>query len=748
MQTDGQAVQAEKAAKRSHKSLEDNPEQVYKIEGMHCASCVGRLESGLRQALPQAQSISVNLATKTARIKGSHINPEAVMQAIQAIGYQARPVLGTAKARSHAHDTESADAARKKLFVAIGLTVPVFAMHMFGWHFPGSGWVQFALTTPVLFYCGREIFSGAWRLAKRVDSDMNTLIAMGAGVAWGFSTISLVFPQAVHTATGTPALYFETAAVIVTLILLGRTLEARARKRAGEAIEALMSLQPDTTLVRQPDGQFAETPITDIQPNTVVMVRPGGRIPIDGTVLEGHSTVNESMLTGESLPISKKPGDTVIGGSLNESGNLIISVTRTGADTTLARMIDLVERAQGEKPPIQRLADRIAGIFVPIVLGLALLTLAGWMLTGHSLAAALNATIAVLVISCPCALGLATPTAIQVGLGRGAQSGILIQDPAGMELAHKLQLLVFDKTGTLTLGKPVVTGFQLLGNTPEDTVIQLAAALEAQSEHPLARAIVDFAQARTSELPSLNVTDFQSETGAGIRGTVDGKSVLVGKPDFLTSQGVGGQTPSIPADQTPVMVAIDGEAAGLFLISDPLKPEASDAIRQLRNMGVYPMMLSGDRPETALNIGTQAGLAFNEIFGNMSPQAKLEKIKALQQHGLVGMAGDGINDAPSLAQADVSIAMGHGTDVAMQTAQITLVQGTLTHAVEAIQLSRAIMRTVRQNLFWAFFYNVVAIPLAALGQLSPMIAAGAMAVSSLTVVLNSLRLRGFRYNKP
>lgn len=744
---------------------EPNPHerQMFQIDGIHCGSCVARIEQGLKQAFPQLTDVRVNLATGQALLEGQ-VNADAVVQAIDKLGYQAS-VSAPASHRPASHWKESrrqddlpaegkqAQAlkqARLRLIVAIGLTIPLFAIHMAGLHFSGSGWVQFVLASVVLFYAGQDIFRMAWQMLKRLDNNMDTLIALGSGIAWLYSTVLLVFGEP-HA-----ALYFETAGMIVTLILLGRYLEARARRRAGEAIEALMRLQPDTAWLLK-NGAPVEVPVQEIDTGDLVLVRPGSTIPLDGIVTEGESSVNESMMTGESLPVSKKAGNAVIGGTLNQSGGLTVQVSHVGADTMLSHMIELVEKAQTDKPAIQRLADKIAGMFVPVVLGLAVVTLAGWWFTGHTLTEGLTAAIAVLVIACPCALGLATPTAVQAGLGRAAGEGILIRDTNGLEQAHKLDMLVMDKTGTLTLGKPTVQALHTLADFSEEDCLRWAAALESRSEHPLGAAIVQAATDRQLDWRQSEVLNFRSQTGAGVMGTVEGHRVQIGKPSFLADQGISTATVFHRLDkasqkgQTPVLMAVNEKAAAVFLLADPLKSDASDAIHRLRCMGVKPYMLSGDRKETALAIGKQAGLAESEIRANVNPQEKLEFLKDLQRDGehrrdrrIVGMLGDGINDAPALAQADVSIAMGTGTDIAMQAAQITLVHGDIAKAVDAIRLSRAIFKVIRQNLFWAFFYNLIAIPAAALGVLNPIIAAAAMSLSSVTVVLNSLRLKSIR----
>jgi Cu+-exporting ATPase len=734
------------------------PKHVFHIEGMHCGSCVARIEQGLKQNFPELTDVRVNLATGQAILEGQ-AEPQAVIDAVDKMGYQAGLLKSETKHTQSLtqglndeqvalSNMNAAAQAKNRLSLAIGLTIPVFLLHMSGWHGPSSGWLQFVLSTPVLFYCGQDIFKSAFKLLMRFDSNMDTLIALGAGIAWAYSTVLLI-AQPGHT----HALYFETAAMIVTLILLGRYLEAKARGKAGQAIQALMELQPNTAWMLQ-NGQYIEIPVEQVPLNATLMIRPGSRIPLDGLVLEGDASVNESMMTGESLPVHKKPGEPVIGGTVNQSGNLIIQVTHVGNNTILARMIDLVENAQTGKPPIQRLADKIAGIFVPIILLIALGTAIGWVITGHAAAAGVQAAIAVLVIACPCTLGLATPTAIQVGLGRAASEGILIRDTDGLELAHKLDVLVFDKTGTLTQGKPNVVCIETLSGQNEADCVRWAAALESRSEHPLGKAIIEYANEHQPDWHQSVVQEFHNSVGAGILGTVDGHRILLGKPSFLVDQGMTVLSSlshklsrASAHGQTSILMAVDHRLAGAFFISDTLKSGAAKAIRRLKHLHIRPVMLSGDRTETAIAIGKDAGLSEADIKGNVSPQDKLDYLKDLQHEGklecrrIVGMVGDGINDAPALAQADVSIAIGTGTEIAMQTAQMTLVHGDITKAVDAILLSRAILKAIRQNLFWAFFYNIIAIPAAALGYLNPMIAAAAMSLSSVTVVLNSLRLR-------
>lgn len=756
--------------------------QTFAIEGMHCASCVARLENVLQQ-LPHVQAVSVNLATEQATVTGD-VSADSIIQAVQSIGYQAHApekassttsiptatvksasvqpsstndlnvtaaMPHAAKAGSPDH-SQSAKTNRFRLLFASACTIPLFLIHMLGWHFPGSDWLQFALATPVLFWAGQPIFRSAWRQLLHKETTMDTLIALGAGLSWLYSISLLVFPKALTMPHRGHDLYFETGAMIITLILIGRYLEAQARKQTGSAIHALMQLQPQSAWVQR-QGEFQEVSVTEIGVGETILVRPGGRIPLDGIVLTGEGHANEAMMTGESLPVAKQEGASVLAGSLLEAGSLEIRVTHVSQETTLAHMITLVEQAQKEKPPIQRLADQVAGFFVPVVLFLALLTLTLSLLNHQPLPAAIAATVSVLVIACPCALGLATPTAIQVGLGRGAELGILIQDTMGLELAHHLDVLVFDKTGTLTEGHPAVVAFHNVSTLPDHILLQEAAALELYSEHPLASAFKASATLENPHpQPTLVVEHFKNHSGAGVSGNVDSHHILLGKPAWIADQGI--EVPPVLSHkigkasqkgQTPVVMAINGKASALFLIADPLKPIAAEAIQNIRRLGIRPLMLTGDTRETAQTIGQEAGLLPAEIIGALTPAEKVSHIQALQDtHRRVGMVGDGINDAPALAQADVSIAMGTGTDIAMQAAQMTLIHGDIGKTVEAIRLSRAIYSTIRQNLFWAFIYNIIALPLAALGYLTPTIAALAMSFSSISVVLNALRLKRFQ----
>lgn len=737
--------------------------QRFQVSGMHCASCVARIESSLTRTFPGLSSVQVHLLSGVTTLEGELPAPEAVCAHLATLGYKASLLSEEAntpagkRQRQAENGLSALEQAKIRLLTAIGLSVPVMLLHMGPWHeLWWSGWAQFLLTTPILAYSGQEIFQRAWRQARQGQSTMDTLIALGAGVAWLYSAVNLVV--SLSESAGPPhsgGLYFETSGMIVTLVLLGRFLEARARSHAGNAVASLMQLQPATVGLLNPDGSLMEMDAGSIPVDSHIRIRPGERVALDGVVLTGRSQVDESMVTGESRSIVKGIGDTVLAGTLNLDGVLDVQTRKVLSESTIQQMICLVERAQNEKPPVQRLADQVAGVFVPIVLVIALITGGLWLGSGADWGWALRAAIAVLVVSCPCALGLATPTAIQVGLGRGASLGILIRDPAGIEQAHALDVMVLDKTGTLTVGQPTVTAVHDYEPFPAGLdrarVLSWAAQLESYSEHPLAQAVRRYARTQEgSRNPGTAtiVTNVEVHSGQGLRGIISNRPVCIGHEAFLRSQGVSTQalqdTPEFR--EATVLVAIDHQLVCALQIEDALRPDAASAIQSLRQLGMRPLMLSGDRLEIALKIGHAAGLHLSEIIAGVRPDEKLSYVKRLQANGnaKVGMIGDGINDAPALAQADVSMAMGTGTDMAMQTAQITLVQGSLRKAVDAVQLSRQMMTVIRQNLFWAFIYNLIAIPAAALGVLHPMAAAGAMALSSLCVVLNSLRLRRFK----
>ncbi len=656
---------------------------------------------------------------------------------------------------------------RTNLLVGILFTVPLFLLAMahdlhgvllpadfltglFEWS--GFYWLLLLLATPVQFYVGRAYHIGAWKALKKLAPNMDMLISIGTNAAYFYSLLVLVsnlvgFPLGMHV-------YFETAAVIITLIKVGKYLEARAKSQTSDAIKKLMGLAPRTARMLQ-DGKEVEVSVEDVRVGDVLVVRPGEKIPVDGVVLEGASSVDEAMITGESLPVDKNIGDTVIGGTVNKAGALVFEARKVGKETALSQIIQLVEQAQGSKAPIQHLADQIAAVFVPVVIAIALLTFAIWYLFGP--APAFNNAfvnfIAVLIIACPCALGLATPTAVMVSTGKGAERGVLIRSGEALETAHKLNAIILDKTGTLTQGKPRVTDVVLTDHLEETEFLRLVASAEKYSEHPLGQAIVQQALEKGVQLPE--AVDFSALAGHGVQARVDGHTVVIGNSKLMVDQRVAlnglDTTAEDLADdgKTAMFAAIDGRAAGLIAVSDTIKPEAREAVQALQKMGIEVYMLTGDNERTAAAIAKQVGI--EHFFANVLPEQKELKVRELQGQGkIVAMVGDGINDAPALAQANVGIALGTGTDVAMEAADITLMRGDLRGVVTAIQLSRATIRTIYGNYFWAFFYNVAGIPVAAgllypfFGLLlNPILAAAAMAFSSIFVVTNSLRLRNF-----
>ncbi len=717
------------------------------LQGMHCASCVGRIERSLKKTAG-VEDAAVNLATNRARIiyDPAQATPASLIAAIEKSGYAAAPV---ADARQVETDTPQRDGALLNLIGAAVLTLPVllFSMASMGMgQLRWTEWLFAALTAAVVFGFGRQFFGGAWNALRHGGAaTMDTLVAVGASASYFYSLAELIW-------AARPQVYFETSAAIVTLILLGRWLEAGAKQRATDTIRSLVALAPKTARLVTAGGE-RDVPVGSVQPGDILRVRPGEKLAADGIVTEGSSAVDEAMLTGESLPTEKTSGDPVVGGTLNTSGTLLYRVTATGADTVLAQMVRLVEEAQGSKAPVQRLADRISAVFVPAVLGVALLTFLVWFLGLHSgIAGALTPAVAVLVIACPCALGLATPTAIMVGTGRGAALGILIKNGEALERAHRIRRVVFDKTGTLTEGKPALTDAVTLGSLSRSALLQLAAAAERGSEHPVAAAIVGAAEA---EGLISNAETFTSAAGLGVRARVGERDVLVGNVRWMqdeevsVSQAASAELARLESEgKTAVLVAVDREIAGILAVADRLRPGAAEAVARLRGLGLDVALLTGDSRRVAEAVAHLVGI--QEVEAGVKPDGKAAAVRAWQDNGRVpvAMVGDGVNDAPALALADVGIAMGRASDAAMDAADITLLRADLNGVAEAILLSRRTMKIIRQNLFWAFLFNVIGIPLAALGHLNPMLAALAMAFSSVSVVTNSLRLKTARLHLP
>ncbi|MDP8244503.1 MAG: heavy metal translocating P-type ATPase [Candidatus Hinthialibacter antarcticus] len=702
------------------------------MQGMTCASCVSRVEKALQSAAPNAQ-VRVNLATEQASIvtPDDAVSESDFVQAVKNAGYDAAPIEQQSR---NAKDSERKRALRgwlRRMIVGSALCVPIMALSM-GVSFPGSEFVIFILATIVQAYVGFPFYKAAFKAARHGATTMDTLIVLGASAAYGFSVVSLFLPDA--------PLYFDGAAMILTLISIGKYLETRARGAAASAVESLLDLSPPTAHLLE-DGEERTVAVEEIQPGARIRVRPSESIPLDGTIIKGQSTIDESMLTGESMPVEKSVGDETVGGTLNLTGVIELEVTHTGSDAALQRIVDFVRRAQESKADVQRLADRVSAVFVPVIIVVAALTFAGWAWAQpHEITTAMVNAVAVLIIACPCALGLATPTAVMAGTAKGAREGILIKEAHTLEQAGQLTDFVFDKTGTLTEGRPAVSDSTSLHN---DDWLALAASVESASRHPLAQAIVRHAQEKQLHIQEPHAVNEQS--GGGVIADAGGAQIHIGSIAFLNENDIDTSAltewtqQAAQRGQTVVACANDKQAAGAFALRDQIRTSSKPAIQQLQAMGLTVHLLSGDKQETAEAVANKLGI--KSVFAEVRPTQKADVIQTLQkQGGIVAMAGDGVNDAPALAQADIGVAMGGGTDVAKESGDIVLIGDDPLKAVRAIQLSRLALRKIKQNLFWAFFYNVCAVPAAALGFLTPMLAAGAMAMSSVCVVSNSLLL--------
>ena len=771
-----------------------------KLRGMSCAACANNIEKAIR-SVSGVIDCNVNFGAEQATIKydRSLANLEKIQTAIASAGYSSDSLQEELLSEEDDAEKASRQALQRQLSlkVVVGGVISIFLLlgslpMMTGLNLPlipsflQNSWVQLVLTTPVVFWCGGSFYQNGWKSLKRHTATMDTLIALGTSAAYLYSLFVTIFPKFFIAQGLIPHIYYEVAAIVITLILLGRLLENRARGQTSEAIRKLIGLQArDARVIR--DGREIDLPIAEVRINDVILVRPGEKIPVDGEVIAGASTVDEAMVTGESLPVKKQPGDEVIGATINGAGAFQFRVTRVGNDTFLAQIVKLVQQAQGSKAPIQRLADRVTGWFVPAVIAVAIATFIIWFNFTGNLTLATMTTVGVLIIACPCALGLATPTSVMVGTGKGAENGILIKGADSLELAHKIQTIVLDKTGTLTQGKPTVTDFVTVNgtaNSNEIQLLQLAAAVERNSEHPLAAAVVKYAQSQ--EVSLIDAKNFAANAGSGVQAVVANQLVQIGTQRWLTELGIN--TISLQqykdawetAGKTVILIAVDGELQGIMGIADALKPSSAAVVKALQKLGLEVVMLTGDNRKTADAIARQVGI--QRIFAEVRPDQKAAIIQSLQREGLgtrdwglgkntqsplpliprggptfpnhqslVAMVGDGINDAPALAQADVGIAIGTGTDVAIAASDITLISGDLQGIVTAIQLSRATINNIKQNLFFAFIYNVIGIPIAAgilfpiFGWLlNPIIAGAAMALSSLSVVSNALRLRNFQ----
>ncbi|MDP2697737.1 heavy metal translocating P-type ATPase [Thalassospira sp.] len=732
----------------------DVPQQPlsFDIDGMTCASCSGRVEKALSK-LRGVTNVSVNLALERANISvlPGQVTDQQVIEAVEQAGYHA---ISRNKAITGTHDDAEARHSRKAdraiwwLVISAVLTVPLVGQMIWmtagvNYHLPA--WVELVLATPVQFIIGARFYRGAWKAVRAGSANMDVLVALGTSAAYFLSVYNMI----AHSDNTHGHLYFEASAAIITLVLAGKIMEERAKRGASAAIRELMALRPRRARRLGADGGETEIGIEDLTLDDIVRVLPGERLPIDGTVVSGESEIDESLITGETRPVARKPGDAVVGGAVNGTGRLDIRVDAIGEDTTLSRIIRLVEQAQTGKAPVQKMVDQVAAVFVPVIIVIALITMAVWMIIGQGSEAAIVAAVSVLVIACPCALGLATPTALVAGTGVAAKSGILIRNFDALEQAHNVNTVIFDKTGTLTEGVPAVHDIRAVDAAQKDDLLRVVAALQSASEHPLARAVVREAKERNISIPE--VTDFQGRTGAGVLGMVEGHKVLSGTAELLKDEQASLPDAAMATEirdhegqgRTVILVAVDGFFAGYLTLEDRIRPEASAAIALLKARGIDSVMLSGDAEDVAAHVAREIGL--EQWRGRIRPQDKAREVETLRKNGRhVAMVGDGINDAPALAAADVGIAMGGGTDVAMETAGITLMRSDPRMVAAAIEISVATRRKIAQNLFWAFAYNVIGVPLAAFGILSPTLAGAAMALSSVSVVTNSLMLRRWR----
>ncbi len=727
---------------------------------MTCAACVARVDRALA-AVPGVELATVNLATRQAKVKFNPrlTNPAAITEVITDAGYE---VEGTSREQRAPRSPEAeVKEFRRRFLLALVLSLPVWlsmippVANAAGLSHRAMAFILLIFATPVMFYSGASFFAGAASAARHLSTNMDTLVALGTSAAYFYSAWVTFFPDTMAAAGHAPAVYYDTAVMIITFILLGRWLEARTRGRASEALRRLFALAPPTARVRRGETE-QEVPLTEVAVGDLVVVRPGEKIPVDGVVVEGNSSVDESMLTGESMPVPKTPEAEVWGATLNHRGFLVFKATRVGQDMVLSQIIRLVDEAQTSKAPIERLVDRVAAVFVPVVMGLAALTFLAWLHWGPPpvFSRAIISMVAVLIIACPCAMGLATPTAVMVGSGRGAELGILMRGGEPLERGYRLTTVVFDKTGTLTRGAPQVTDIHTWEHWGAAAVLAYAAALEEKSEHPLAEAVTRAAAAQNLSLP--RVDDFQAVPGLGVEAKIEGQAVILGNLAFLARQGVASEELTRQQDQlsrdgkTAIFLAVGRKPVGVIAAADTLKPRAAQTVAALKAMGLKILLLSGDNKMTAAAVAASIGI--EDVLAEVLPGDKAKKVAELQANGeVVAMVGDGINDAPALAQADVGIALGTGADVALEAADLTLIRDDLDLIPQAIKLSRQMMRIIRQNLFWAFCYNIVAIPVAAGAfyplwgwTLNPALAALAMAMSSVSVVTNSLRLRRFR----